>query len=171
MEKVASKIDKHITEMDLGRQLISSRGDVSEEVKAKLISVTDLNLCQNLLASWPEVVNILQLFPTIQRVDLTGNRIEMPSDFCVSDVLGFKKALGSIKAINLGGNDLTWHQLMHCEFQIFPCGLEALTLYRNAIDEIQLPPLSAFNSLKSLDLSSNKLQDWEQVNKLGRLPM
>ncbi|KAI1309003.1 Tubulin-specific chaperone E [Halotydeus destructor] len=170
MDKVAEKIASKPHMLDLSSKFIAFCGKVSDDIRNKLTDVTELNLSHNLLNQWPEVVNIVQLFPSLSKLNLTGNVMEIPTDFTLRDVLHFKKTMANVKSIVLGGAGLTWHWLTCIDNQVLPFGLESLELFRNSISRIiSVPPKTSFVSLKHLDLSSNSIIQWSNICKLGQL--
>lgn len=169
MDKVAKQIDsKLVTEIDLSLQCIEYCGEVSDEIKEKLIVVDTLNLRLNLLSRWSEVIEIVKLFPKLKTLELTGNRMYVPADWPTEMVWANKRAMAPVKNIILGSSGLTWHYVVSIDGYVHP-GLETLSLFKNQITEITRIPHTSFKSLKKLDLSSNQIKSWSQVIKLSEI--
>lgn len=169
MEKVAEQIAAKPIELDLSNQELSSCGQVSEDVKSKLADVTELNLSRNLLRSWLDVVDIVALFPNLRRIVVTGNKLEVPSDYPLSDVLRFKKIMKNVKSVVFGDACMSWYWIQLVDSHVLSFELESLDVFRNNISEINKIPPTSFTHLKHLNISDNKIVSWSQISQLGTL--
>ena len=170
MNKVAAKIEKGATHLDFNNKNLVICGEVSDEIRKKLSDVEELNLSNNSLTSWFEVVNVVKLLPKLQTLLLSGNKLEVPFDTNLQTVLEMKKAMSTVKRVVFGDADQNWFYIQCVESHVMPLQLEALEVFKNKVTQISKIPYTAFLNLKYLDLSMNSIDGWQSVSNLGKLP-
>lgn len=125
-------------------------------------NITALNLSQNLFSHWDHVSDIARQLRNLEILDLSGNRLGVPSDPAL-----LSGAFMNLKVLSLSHAKLTWTRVLHCA-PMWPA-LEELHLVSNDITVLERP-ISVLQSLKLLDISNNKLIDGNQLSELANLP-
>lgn len=131
--------------LSLDKKQISSAGDVPF-----LRNVEALDLSYNLFSSFSEVFKIVERMPTLQSLNLNGNR------FAVEDL---NASFPSVSELTLASTMISPAQLL----SLLPCfpSLKVLSLAGNKLHSDELPDLLNF---ERLDLSFNLLETVPQLN-------
>eukprot|EP00190_Bangiopsis_sp_CCMP1999_P003949 CAMPEP_0198737654 /NCGR_PEP_ID=MMETSP1475-20131203/67978_1 /TAXON_ID= ORGANISM="Unidentified sp., Strain CCMP1999" /NCGR_SAMPLE_ID=MMETSP1475 /ASSEMBLY_ACC=CAM_ASM_001111 /LENGTH=467 /DNA_ID=CAMNT_0044501523 /DNA_START=1746 /DNA_END=3146 /DNA_ORIENTATION=- len=120
--------------------------------------LTDLDLSDNLMSNWDQVMEGVALLPRLSALNLTGNLLVVnpnPTKLpCVNSLI-----LGAMRL-----ND----EHVNAILQSFPC-LEELSLFRNKVESLQAFVGALPTSLQKLDLSYNRISSWKQVSSLSQL--
>ncbi|XP_054460058.1 tubulin-specific chaperone E [Anoplopoma fimbria] len=131
------------------------------EIRETTPNVEWLDISGSLLSCWEEVSAITQQLDQLEGLQLSNNRLSLPSD-----PSAHCQAFRSIKVLVLNGCELTWPQILQCA-PMWP-QLEDLCVEENDITELQRPE-GVLQSLKSLSVSSNPLVQ-HSVLSLAALP-
>ncbi|KAM3623567.1 uncharacterized protein V6R79_012773 [Siganus canaliculatus] len=129
------------------------------EIRKTTPNVRTLDMGSSLLSCWEEVAAITQQLDRLETLNLSRNRLQVPSDRA-----SLCQAFCNLKALSLKSSDLTWPQILECA-PMWP-QLEELVVEDNNITEWSDGVLQ---TLKSLNLSRNPLAQ-DSVLRLGALP-
>ncbi|XP_055078422.1 tubulin-specific chaperone E [Periophthalmus magnuspinnatus] len=121
-----------------------------------------LNLSRSLIGRWDDVAAITVQLEALQGLELRLNRLQMPSD-----PPRLSKAFLHLTVLNLSECALSWTQVLQCA-PMWP-QLEDLGLEGNCISTLSNPGSDLFQTLKSLSLSQNPL-DQLSILSLSSLP-
>lgn len=131
------------------------------EIRKTTPNVQWLDLSRSLLSCWEDVASITQQLDRLEGLQLSHNRLRLPSDpstLC--------HAFSSLRVLSLIGCDLTWMQVLQCA-PMWP-QLEELCVEDNDITELQRP-VDVLQMLKTLNLSRNRLVQ-DTLLSLATLP-
>ncbi|KAM9857493.1 tubulin-specific chaperone E [Aulostomus maculatus] len=131
------------------------------EIRNTTPNVRWLDLTRTLLSCWEDVATITQQLEQLEGLQLSYNRLRLPSD-----PSAHHQAFSNLKVLSLIGCDLTWTQILDCA-PMWP-QLEDLCVEDNNITELQRPEV-VLQSLKCLNLSRNPLLQ-DSVLSLAALP-
>ncbi|RWS31751.1 tubulin-specific chaperone E-like protein [Leptotrombidium deliense] len=162
-DKVAEKL-KNLSQLlviDLCKQCIAYAG---HNPSVKLPTANHLDISSNLLSSWTEVAKIVTHLPSLEGLVVSGNKLVVEK--CDNLSSHFDK----VKYLVFGKVGYTWNDVISVIGSLFRY-MESLDVWGNAITEIAKPLNGIFSPLKSLNLSDNKISDWQQICKLGDLPL
>ncbi|XP_029449707.1 tubulin-specific chaperone E isoform X2 [Rhinatrema bivittatum] len=121
-----------------------------------------LNLSKNLLPSWDKVAEIASQLKNLEILDLSENKLRVPSD-----PVSLSSAFINLKVLSLTETGITWTEILTCAPMWL--ALEELYLASNNITVLERP-VNMLQSLKTLDLSNNKLLDSTQLQQIAYLP-
>ncbi|KAI8873370.1 RNI-like protein [Ramicandelaber brevisporus] len=129
-----------------------------------------LLLARNLIADWDTVIEICGMFPQLNVLSLTGNRLAQPSDELVDGVSD--KVFGSLRILHLDRAGISWQLFMRFAHW-FP-QLEQLSLGTNRISSLALPPTNdrqrqALQKLRILELYDNDIGDLSELKHIQHL--
>ncbi|KAH9498249.1 hypothetical protein Btru_009458 [Bulinus truncatus] len=126
-------------------------------------NITDLDLSANLLATWERVAEITKQLPYLRDLTVSENRLVLPGDPS-SLSAGFFR----LKNATMNQMNLSWKEILRC-CSMFLLLEELHVSYNNLI---QLSDSAhALKRLRILDLMTNQIADWEEILKLGNLPV
>uniref|UniRef100_A0A2C9LD34 Tubulin-specific chaperone E n=1 Tax=Biomphalaria glabrata TaxID=6526 RepID=A0A2C9LD34_BIOGL len=126
-------------------------------------SITDLDLTANLISSWERVAEMTKQLPYLRDLTVSENRLVLPNEptaLCTS----FSK----LKNATMNQMNLSWKEILRC-CSMFVLLEELHVSYNNLVQLSDSTHI--LKHLKNLDLMTNKIADWEEVLKLGNLPM
>ncbi|KAM7345693.1 tubulin-binding cofactor E [Cochliomyia hominivorax] len=163
MEKLARKQSKfeQLSEISVDNCPINSAGYLKE-----FVTLNTLNLSHTLIWNWEIIADICLQVPTLSDLNLSGNRLVLPTD---SQITELSKAFNNLKFINLRNCGYTdWSHVIQTA-RLWPM-VESLGLQENPISELSVVNTKEiFKNLKELDLHRTKLMDFDQVCKLGNI--
>lgn len=131
------------------------------EIRKTTPNIQWLNMSQTLLSCWEDVAAITQQLEHLERLDLSCNRLSLPSDPSAHHL-----AFCSLKVLVLNSCELTWPQILECA-PMWP-QLEGLSVEDNNITELQRPE-GVLQALTTLSLCTNPLVQ-DTVLSLSALP-
>ncbi|KFM75160.1 Tubulin-specific chaperone E, partial [Stegodyphus mimosarum] len=163
MEKIMNKQSNfsRLTEVVLSSMLINDAGE-RDELKELIPNVTNLDLSQNLLASWIDVSAVVSQLPQLSTLILSKNRLEIPVD-----VESYKECYTSLKMLVLNDMAYCWKEILSCAV-MWPY-IEELCVLDNRISILEVPQHPIFSKLKFLSLDNNPIINWTEICKLGLL--
>ncbi|XP_075211361.1 tubulin-binding cofactor E isoform X2 [Lycorma delicatula] len=147
---------------------VSSVGGDPNELKELCPNIREMDLSKNLLSDWFEVAGITKQLNSLTILNLSENILRAPADNEVNEINKLD-AFMSLKYIVLSSMNYSWSDILQCA-QLWPNILHIQVPF-NIIKSLDSPNKSVLQNLRSLDLESNNIQDWEEVNKLGTLPL
>ncbi len=150
---------------------VSRLGDSADAANLDelLASLQSLDLSDTLIARWTDVAEIASKLRWLRSIDVSRNRMEMPSDGDEPAIANVRSALAKITQLQMGYTGHDWAETVRVAAAL--PDLEFLSAASNQIGEISpAPPPDAFQRLESLDLSSNPLDDWANVLRFAKLP-
>uniref|UniRef100_H0WW96 Tubulin-specific chaperone E n=2 Tax=Otolemur garnettii TaxID=30611 RepID=H0WW96_OTOGA len=158
--KLQSQLSK-LQDISLRNCAVSRAGEKGGTARA-CPNIRKVDLSKNLLSSWDEVVNITDELRCLEVLNLSENKLKYPSGS--ASVTGTFSAL-KILVLNRAG--ITWAEVLRC---VSGCPvLEELHLESNNII-ISERPTDVLQTVKLLDLSSNKSIDENQLFLIAYLP-
>ncbi|KAF3688159.1 Tubulin-specific chaperone E Tubulin-folding cofactor E [Channa argus] len=119
------------------------------EIRRTTPNVKWLDLSRTLLSCWEDVAAITQQLDSLEGLQLSYNRLSLPSD-----PSAHFQAFRCLKVLSLISCNLTWTQILQCA-PMWP-QLEDLCVEENNITELQRP-VGLLQSLRSLSLANNPL--------------
>lgn len=140
-------------------QHVSSTGMV-DQLKNLCPNVTELDVSKNLLSNWSQVFRICEQLRYLHRLNVSENLLAFPEEV--------PKRFSNLKILICGSSRLVWDDVLVLG-TAFPY-LQELRVPLNSIKEINLSNCDSFGSLEVLDVEGNKIEDWEEILKLGLLP-
>lgn len=168
-KKEIEQLTKRIT---LTNMQIDSLGQLTDEMSHRLCQVKELDLSHNQVQHWPLITEIIEKLPACQELVVSGNpQMAYACDFPYDEVITFKKRMRNVMTIVMSSCEYEWPMVMCTALEVWPQSLQSLSLHGNLISDLTLPPANCFVELQSLDLSGNPIRDWDQVCKLGSLPV
>ncbi|KAG0194446.1 hypothetical protein DFQ28_011247 [Apophysomyces sp. BC1034] len=142
-----------LTIVGLAEQLIANAGPEKAISDAGLI-LEDLDLSRNLLPDWETIADIVSQLPHLRILRLKQTLRQRGSVF------------ENLTTLALNNTRTKWHDIeMLAPLLTY---LEDLQLGGNQIN--QLSALTTLKQLKCINLEDNKIDSWDQVEKLGSLP-
>jgi hypothetical protein len=168
-KKEIEQLTKRIT---LNKMRIDSVGQLSDEMSHRLCQVKELDISFNELPNWPVLTEIIAKLPACQELVISGNpQIAYACDFPYDEVITFKRRMQNVTTIIMACCEYEWPMVMCTALEVWSQSLRSLSLHANLISDLSVPPATCFKELQSLDLSGNPISDWDQVCKLGSLPV
>ncbi|GLG94418.1 Tubulin-specific chaperone E [Gryllus bimaculatus] len=155
-----SQFDK-LTVVCLKEELVNGSG-APGELKNLCPRIAELDLSRNLLNSWEVVAEIAQQLTDLWWLNTSENRLTIPEK-----PAHLKDSFPKIKHIVAGRMEYTWSEILSC-CSMWP-GIQTLQVPFNHITQISVPP-HVLENLKVLDLEGNCIEDWGEINKIGKLP-
>uniref|UniRef100_A0A671GC59 Tubulin folding cofactor E n=1 Tax=Rhinolophus ferrumequinum TaxID=59479 RepID=A0A671GC59_RHIFE len=158
--KQQSQLSK-LQEISLRNCAVSCAGDKGGIAKA-CPNIRNVDVSRNLLSSWDEVIDIADQLTHLEVLNLSENKLRFPSDS-----LSSTGRFTTLKVLVLSRTGITWAEVLQCAAG-WPV-LEELYLESNSIS-ISERPIDILQTLKLLDLSSNRLIDENQLFLIAYLP-
>nr|XP_019602536.1 PREDICTED: tubulin-specific chaperone E isoform X1 [Rhinolophus sinicus] len=158
--KQQSQLSK-LQEISLRNCAVSCAGDKGAIAKA-CPNIRNVDVSRNLLSSWDEVTDIADQLTHLEVLNLSENKLRFPSDS-----LSPTGRFTTLKVLVLSRTGVTWAEVLQCAAG-WPV-LEELYLESNSIS-ISERPIDVLQTLKLLDLSSNRLIDENQLFLIAYLP-
>lgn len=154
MNKHQSQLDK-LKSVSVGNMNIN---DTHVEIFSTLTSMVDLDLSDNLLSSWSNISDLVSQVP-LRVLNLSFNHLPVPNSIPVDKY-------SHLVHLILGSMGYSWSDVERIAGDLPK--LENLQVHRNKIKEISLTP-GKFTKLKGLDLDSNLIDDWTEIQNLSTL--
>lgn len=160
-------VDCSIASLDQrGDQSSSGEPIANEELKANLKSnrsIQSLDISHNQIDSWTEIVRIVQLFPCLEELIVSGN----PFRSIESDDLDWQiRVLSNVKNLVAGRLAIDWPSIEL--FNKLFINLRSLNIFGNNLTDLELADSFSFANLEYLSLSENPV-GWSNVLKLKQL--
>ncbi|KAE8738925.1 hypothetical protein FOCC_FOCC015575 [Frankliniella occidentalis] len=136
--------------------------------KNELVSVcplvTELIISKTLLSSWETVCDITGQLKNLALLDVSDNKIPVPSEEKLEE---FAEAFKPLSHIIINNLEYDWDEVLICS----KMWLSVITLsaQSNKIHKLSSPPICVLSNLTSLYLQDNPIKYWDNVNKLGNL--
>ncbi|XP_059620086.1 tubulin-specific chaperone E [Phlebotomus argentipes] len=129
-------------------------------------NLVSVNLTATLIWNWRIVADIVSQLPRLSYLNLSQNRLVLPSDLDISDL---EPSFRHLKDINLSDCGLnSFRDILHTA-RLFPW-IESLSLQNNNITTLAIPNCDlVFKNLQNLDLHKNNLSSFEEILKLGHI--
>lgn len=181
--KVKIQEEKKITKATLRRLEIASVDDLKEKLSKlsiKAEEVTDLDLSNNKLVTWAQVMEIVSFFSpdSLTQLNLSGHTSlgeRYPCDLPYEEVRKNHLAFKGISTIILNECNLDWTGLITLVREVLHSEIERIQVKYNDISSLGSSPLSPshydMTKVTFLDFSYNPLSGWGEVLKLGQLPV
>ncbi|XP_031640761.1 tubulin-specific chaperone E [Contarinia nasturtii] len=152
---------KELTTVSLPNSNINSAGDL-----LPFANLLVLDLSASLIPTWNVLADIVKQLPKLEHLDLTRNRLRLPTE---EEIIELEKYFRHLKNINLRRCNLRqWSNVMHIA-RLWP-DIEQLSIAENSISFLQQPDTTQiFRNLKFLDLKGNPLNYFNEVVKLGNI--
>nr|XP_014100029.1 tubulin-specific chaperone E isoform X2 [Bactrocera oleae]XP_036230977.1 tubulin-specific chaperone E isoform X2 [Bactrocera oleae] len=163
MDKIARKQSKfeQLSEVSVDNCPINEAGYLKD-----FQVLTTLNISSTLIWNWKIVADICKQVPTLMDLNLSCNRLVLPTDSLIKEL---EPAFRNLKCINLrncGYND--WAKVIQTA-KLWP-QIEVLALQENPLTELaEINSNEVFKALRELDLHRTKIMDFDQVCKLGNI--
>ncbi|GAB0088706.1 Tubulin-specific chaperone E [Sergentomyia squamirostris] len=129
-------------------------------------NLVSVNLTATLIWNWRIVADIASQLPRLSYLNLSQNRLVLPSDLDISDL---EPSFRHLKDINLSDCGLScFKDILHIA-RLFPY-IESLSLQNNNISTLTVPDCDVvFKNLHKLDLHKNNLSSFQEILKLGQI--
>lgn len=140
---------------------IECAGNDAEKLRNKCKNVEELDLAQNKLTEWNQVIEILQHMPKIKFVNLSFNNL-------AENILIENKKFSSLKNLVLNGTRVSWLTVQ--ELVRLLDNIEELHLSLNEFKTVELDyrkPDDINKSLKKLHFTGNPIDNWNEISKFG----
>lgn len=160
-EKVKERSFESLPSIILNRRDVCGPG-AAGEIRRTTPNVRWLDLSRTLIGCWDDVAAIAEQMVALEGLQLSFNRLSLPSE-----PAPLSSAFLHLTALALNDCALSWTQVLHCA-PMWP-QLEDLALEGNNICNITNPGPDLLQTLKSLSLSRNPL-DQDSVLALASLP-
>uniref|UniRef100_A0A1B0DGZ3 Tubulin-specific chaperone E n=1 Tax=Phlebotomus papatasi TaxID=29031 RepID=A0A1B0DGZ3_PHLPP len=129
-------------------------------------NLVTVNLSATLIWNWRIVADIASQLPRLSYLNLSQNRLVLPSDLDISDL---EPSFRHVKDINLSDCGLNSFKDILQTARLFPW-IEYLSLQNNNISTLAVPDCNlVFKNLLNLDLHMNKLSNFDEILKLGNI--
>jgi hypothetical protein len=140
-------------------------GNLPEDNLAELLpNLRELDLSENLLSNWSQMITLGRHLPRLQVLNLSGNKMTFAED---SVGIEFARACPNMKQLTLGSMALDFAEATILTSALK--SLEVLHLHSNRITEISIPP-GCYLQVREMDLSQNPVCEWRHVMQLAHLP-
>ncbi|XP_034475738.1 tubulin-specific chaperone E [Drosophila innubila] len=163
MDKIARKQSKfeQLSEVSVDETPVNAAGYLKD-----LTQLTTLNVSHTLIWNWEIVASITEQLPKLNNLNLSFNRLVVPTEAQASKL---EPAFRQLKHINLGNCGYTdWKDVMQTAL-LWP-DIASLGLQENSLSQLSVVDCDRiFRKLRELDLSCTKLMDFDQVCKLGNI--
>ncbi|XP_060077545.1 tubulin-specific chaperone cofactor E-like protein [Ylistrum balloti] len=126
--------------------------------------VTELDLTNNLITCWKEILSMISYMPRLHTVNLTSNALTTRS-LAGLDVP--EQTFKNITLLILNNTQTTWSSLSTL-LKIFP-SLTELHLSLNNYTSIDVDNLESYPSLQKLFINKHVISRWSEISKLGHL--
>ena len=131
----------------------------------RISHISELDLSDNKIDDWSEVIQLLRDFPSLEFLNLSNNLLNRPlrdTDPVLANASDLPESL-SMRKLVLNGNDLDWRSA-HVLCSRMP-QLEELHLSNNNLNDPTEPGIFGHPNLKQLYLSCNPLTDFGLVSR------
>lgn len=136
-----------------------------EHLRTKCQNVQELDLAQNSLSQWTEVMTILRIMPRLQFANLSFNTLKQ--GLCDEHLQG---GFPQLKNLILNGTYIEWPSVRKLITQL--PSLEELHLSLNGYSYIELEDLekdtAIHKGVTKLYFTDNTVSSWREISKLGQ---
>ncbi|XP_034109804.1 tubulin-specific chaperone E [Drosophila nasuta] len=163
MDKIARKQSKfeQLSEVSVDETPVNAAGYLKD-----LTQLTTLNVSHTLIWNWQIVASITEQLPMLNNLNLSSNRLVLPTEAEISKLEPAFRQLRHINLRNCGFTD--WKDVMQTAL-LWP-DIESLGLQENSLSQLlEVDCNRIFRQLRELDLHRTKLMDFDQVCKLGNI--
>ncbi|KAH8288976.1 hypothetical protein KR054_001182 [Drosophila jambulina] len=163
MDKIARKQSKfeQLSEVSVDETPVNAAGYLQG-----LTQLTTLNVSHTLIWNWEIVASITQQLPSLASLNLSSNRLVLPTESQIAELQPAFRHLKRINLRNCGFSD--WKDVMLTALlwpDILSLGLQENSFSQLAVVDRQ----RIFRQLQELDLHRTNIMDFDQVVKLGNL--
>ncbi|XP_030375296.1 tubulin-specific chaperone E [Scaptodrosophila lebanonensis] len=163
MDKIARKQSKfeQLSEVSVDDTPVNASGYLKD-----FTQLTTLNVSHTLIWNWEIVATITKQLPTLRNLNLSANRLVLPTEKQITEL---ESAFRNLKHINLRDCGYTdWQTVMQTAL-LWP-DIHSLSLQENALSQlVEVDCNRIFRQLRELDLHRTKVMDFDQVCKLGNI--
>ncbi|XP_017149966.1 tubulin-specific chaperone E [Drosophila miranda] len=163
MDKLARKQSRfeQLSEVSVDETPVNAAGYLKD-----LTQLTTLNVSHTLIWNWETVASMTQQLPSLKNLNLSSNRLVLPS---ASQIAELEPAFRHLKHINLSSCGFTdWKDVMQTAL-LWP-HIASLSLQENPLSQLaEVDCKRIFTQLQELDLHRTNLMDFDQVVKLGNI--
>ncbi|CAD7011300.1 unnamed protein product [Ceratitis capitata] len=163
MDKIARKQSKfeQLSEVSVDNCPINEAGYLKD-----FQVLTTLNVSSTLIWNWKIVADICKQVPTLRDLNLSCNRLVLPTDSQIKELEPAFRNLQCLNLRNCGYN--RWGNVTQTA-KLWP-NIEVLALQENPLTELDVVNCKEiFKNLKELDLHRTKIMDFDQICKLGNI--
>ncbi|KAI8037426.1 tubulin-specific chaperone E [Drosophila gunungcola] len=163
MDKIARKQSKfeQLEEVSVDQTPVNAAGYLKE-----LTQLTTLNVSHTLIWNWEIVASIAQQLPSLTVLNLSSNRLVLPTTSQIADLEPSFRQLKRINLRSCGFSD--WRDVMQTAL-LWP-DILSLGLQENSFVQLaEVDRKKIFRQLQELDLHRTNIMDFDQVAKLGNL--
>ncbi|EDW74593.1 uncharacterized protein Dwil_GK21325 [Drosophila willistoni] len=163
MDKIARKQSKfeQLSEISVDETPVNAAGYLKD-----LMHLTTLNVSHTLIWNWEIVASIAQQLPALNNLNLSSNRLVLPTTKQIAELEPSFRQLKHINLRNCGFAD--WQDVMQTAL-LWP-DIISLGLQENSLSQLSVVNCeSIFRQLQELDLHRTNLMDFDQVCKLGNI--
>lgn len=163
MEKIMGKLSDFVklTDVVLSNMRVNGPGN-SDELRQLIPNVTNLDLSQNLLSSWTDVIAIAEQLVNLSSLILSKNRLKLPENLDSS-----QQCFSHLKLLVLNDIAYSWKEILSCAV-MWPYIKEFCALDNN-LSKLEIPSHPVFSQLRFLSLDNNPICSWREICKLGNL--
>ncbi|XP_064597374.1 uncharacterized protein LOC135463851 [Liolophura sinensis] len=154
----------HLRTVVLNKMKISHAGLPSSGLASLCPNISDLDLQGNSLTSWRETLTILSHLPCLKFVNLSSNKFIHDQE----TLAAWNHPLKSVEDLVLNRTEMTWEEVLSLA-QLTP-NLKELHICDNGYQTISDGNLQALESIETLRLNNNNIQEWAEFWKLRHLP-
>lgn len=134
------------------------------KLKEMCHNTTELDLTKNHLTDWGEVLCLINGMPKLQFLNLCTNALENDSWPQAPSVGAFSQ----LEHLILNNTGVSW-DVTHNLLKLCPI-VKEIHLSLNDHDDISLPePFQIYPTVKKIHMSKNKIRNWSELHKVGRL--
>ncbi|XP_071947966.1 tubulin-specific chaperone cofactor E-like protein [Antedon mediterranea] len=154
----------YLTNVVLMNYQISSCGFPTIENQKICPNVVDLDLSENFIDSWSEVICLLDNLPKLEFLNISSNRLRH-NQRCLQNLDHDHCKLNSIVLNNTG---VRWQEVVNLAHHL--PALRDIHLFYNNYHSINIEPnelASCFKGLECMRLNHNCLKRWEEISKLS----
>ncbi|XP_054714059.1 tubulin-specific chaperone E-like [Uloborus diversus] len=162
MEKIMGKQSNYLclTDVVLSRTFVNGPGDKNELLELTP-NIRNLDLSENLLSSWCDVIAIAEQLPHLSSLILSKNRLKLIKQPSIQECFSV------LKMLVMNEMAYSWKEILSCA-SMCPF-VEQLFVVSNKITELEAPLPPIFSQLTMLSLNHNPIGEWTEICKLGSL--
>ncbi|XP_074657207.1 tubulin-specific chaperone cofactor E-like protein [Tubulanus polymorphus] len=142
---------------------VSHAGIPPEGLASLCPNVIDLDLSNNLIESWKDVIPIMSELPHLKFVNLSKNKIKNYDNFLEN----WTKDVVNVENLVLNDTAASWKEVMKIA-KLMP-HLKELHICRNGYCKTEDVDLDALDSVECLRLNENRFTRWEEIWRLRTL--
>lgn len=142
---------------------ISSAGLESSTLVDLCPNVVDLDLSNNLLESWEEILPVISQLPRLNYLNLARNKIKNNKSYLQE----WKKPLPEVQNLVLNGTQMKWGDVLRLA-KMLP-QLKELHICGNGYIHLPDTTFRTLQGLECLRLNNNRIESWQEIWKLRYL--